>query len=212
MPLSLPPNCPRPPNVRYLLAVTDSHCSLPSHRQRQRWSPRGRAKKRRARRSQPCLLRGHGRLPMIHVRLLRSNACTPRSHNGLPRRGRLLALTVRPLRHQWRSASFPSRFFWTSRGHWPPPFAGFPSSFIGECWDAALEYHGGTADDGYWKSWDEGIGSTLPTKPVGKLGMTPDARENLVWELTMFLDISRGILGQLDYWRRGRARLSRPGT
>lgn len=116
-----------------------------------------------------------------------------RSHTKKPQRsakkGRLLALTVRPLRHQWRSASFPSRFFWTSRGHWPPPFAGFPSSFIGECWDAALEYHGGTADDEYWKSWDEGIGSTLPTKPVGKLGMTPDARENLVWELTMFLDI-----------------------
>lgn len=52
-----------------------------------------------------------------------------------------------------------------------------------------MEYHGGTADDEYLKSWDEGIGSALAREPVGKLGMTPDARENLVWELTMSLDI-----------------------
>lgn len=99
-----------------LPSQTASAYSLPTVRQR--WTPRGPAKKRWARRSQPSLLRAHGRLPMIHVRLPRSNACTPRSHNGLPRSGRLSASTTLPLHqpqrrrpHQGPSATSPPSFF-----------------------------------------------------------------------------------------------------
>lgn len=62
-------------------------------------------------------------------------------------------------------------------------------TFIGKCWDAALEYHGGTADDEFLKSWDEDIGDALPTKPLGKVGRTPKGHKKVVWEMTMILDI-----------------------
>jgi len=85
--------------------------------------------------------------------------------------------------------------------------------FIGKCWDAALEYHGGTADDEFLKSWEEGIGNGLPIMAISKVGMTPVARKSLVWKLTLILHIisvldrkSPGfaqlpvIRGYLDHW------------
>lgn len=61
--------------------------------------------------------------------------------------------------------------------------------FLEQCWDAALEHHGGTADDEFVTSWDEGIGNALPIKPINKVAKTPQDRKNIVWELTLILEI-----------------------
>lgn len=69
--------------------------------------------------------------------------------------------------------------------------------FIGKCWDAALEYHGGTADDEFLKSWDEGIGNALPTKPLSKeVGRTPQQKKEIVWEMTMIVDMISALEGK----------------
>lgn len=61
--------------------------------------------------------------------------------------------------------------------------------FLEQCWDAALEHHGGTADDEFVTSWDEGIGNALPIKPISNVAKTPQDRKNIVWELTLILEI-----------------------